>query len=531
MIPCRERAYLRARGLAQIPPLTIEGIVAVQEKGNIDISAEITTTTAIIMYFDLIPENALVNVLRWTSVAPRSKYWRNFVLPREIIPMYGVSGELGKNLLVLFDTLQLENWIDESLGGREKEHRMVKRHQDDVSMRHLRDLVLFPGTKFRSLHIGYECGVDIELVQLLAKTTRSHAFSELERLSVVSHYDEWLPVVGNTLKSIAIQKVESGYLFDIPKYCPNLRELRLNNFDERLSEAFWERVGVHLEVLEIFEIHPSRCTIKHIKNRCLKLISIQIHVTYGQEIEYTKLLISYGERLKYALIPCAPMEYTKRAVGICSEARFELQLGSGIKQGNPSWSMMLESVGARLEKVLALFSPQTHRTLNNNTNWDKSESLKTIELVQAGEHHISELFLKPKPNLLSVTVEFNFENDAIVRCLDFMAMRTGALKDLHMYVRDIVPSEGFSTLLKMNKSLSFLRVTPINGFISKNILEKVVVNTVDLLLKFPAMEELDLYSPVSRDKEDIPIESISRLCDRNRSRRLCVTVYGYIYMR
>jgi len=73
----------------------------------------------------------------------------------------------------------------------------------------------------------------------------------------VSHYDEWLPVVGNTLKSIAIQKVESGYLFDIPKYCPNLRELRLNNFDERLSEAFWERVGVHLEVLEIFEIHPS----------------------------------------------------------------------------------------------------------------------------------------------------------------------------------------------------------------------------------------------------------------------------------
>lgn len=54
------------------------------------------------LYFDVIPENALENIIRFFSRWPRVKNWPNHTRLEDVYGLYEVEGELGRFLLARF---------------------------------------------------------------------------------------------------------------------------------------------------------------------------------------------------------------------------------------------------------------------------------------------------------------------------------------------------------------------------------------------------------------------------------------------
>jgi len=68
------------------------------------------------LYFDLQPENALDNIVRFRSRSPWAINWPNHTLLEDILDLFGVAGELGRFLLGRFTGVyvisDLPHWIE-----------------------------------------------------------------------------------------------------------------------------------------------------------------------------------------------------------------------------------------------------------------------------------------------------------------------------------------------------------------------------------------------------------------------------------
>jgi len=62
-----------------------------------------------LLYFDILPENAISNVVRFLSEAPRAETWADYIDLVDISGLYDVKGELGAFMLTLCTALRLDN--------------------------------------------------------------------------------------------------------------------------------------------------------------------------------------------------------------------------------------------------------------------------------------------------------------------------------------------------------------------------------------------------------------------------------------
>jgi len=73
------------------------------------------------LYFDIVPENAIANVVRFLSESPRAEKWANNIDLAKILGLYHLKGELGAFMFTLSTTLRLNSANITGLSSSESE--------------------------------------------------------------------------------------------------------------------------------------------------------------------------------------------------------------------------------------------------------------------------------------------------------------------------------------------------------------------------------------------------------------------------
>jgi len=87
----------------------------------------------------------------------------------------------------------------------------VERWPDIFTPKHLHAFMMAASSQVRSLHIGADSLLELPLLIMLRTYPGLPKFPNLERLSIVSNFSEWLPLLGHNLKSLWLQQVEKGF--------------------------------------------------------------------------------------------------------------------------------------------------------------------------------------------------------------------------------------------------------------------------------------------------------------------------------
>lgn len=234
-----------------------------------------------LLYFDLIPENAIDNIVNWLSGSSRARNWISCITLEKISGLYNVKGELGALLQDRFTSLYFH---DEEATGSQREYLFKISLNVPI------------GESFHTLIVD-NSGSSLEVVRNQAHFI-SARFSKIRSLIFYrgSTYEErvWIENLGENLTSLDCNYDHRS----IAIHCTNLKHLYLRGMilGGYSTMKFWETVGEHLEMLSVYAPVETMKHIEAIEKYCRKIKQLELHA-YCDAVSdaISKCIASYGD--------------------------------------------------------------------------------------------------------------------------------------------------------------------------------------------------------------------------------------------
>jgi len=246
------------------------------------------------LYFDIIPDGAIYNVVRFLSDSPRAEKWVNYIDLADISGLYGVKGELGKFMLTLCTALLLVGAKpDIFLPSRGEPEAAIRCHVE-----YLLDLCLPErvAESFSTLVVSYDVIEEVARSHVDLISVKLPNIRKLVLRFASPAVGVWIKKLGPNIESLSLLI----FSVDIAKYCPHLQHLYLFNLSECGSIVkAWENVGENLETLSVLTATDAINVIEFVEKFCSKIKRLELSGTDDDVREaISKCIASYGNQLE-----------------------------------------------------------------------------------------------------------------------------------------------------------------------------------------------------------------------------------------
>lgn len=472
-------------------------------------------------YFDQLPMDAVLNVVRFLSRTPRLPDWKSRLEVSTVLLLNGLEGQISSAPANLHETLCIHKFRSNDVHNYGRKNMIIT-----DSFQSFKELVPLTGTQYSSLDIR----TDFEDGPNLAKFVTEHC-TNIERLAFFrSNPSCWLESFGEKIRYIRLY--EHVPLLDVQVNCPFLRELQIDalNSEKTTEGKLWETIGDTLEFLRIRELKYGNETIMRIEKYCRKLTSVHIEKMEDCETIYLECLRSFGSQLEFASIPDISKVDLKDTVKSCAKARFKL-FPCHVDLGRT-----LNVLGDQLEDVMCL---NYDRLLSDSEiEWAPSRNLLWVQLKLCNEKHIRAFLESPKRLLRDFDLFLandHYKRTNLEDIMDLIADNTGALEKFTLTTElpQALHSSAFASLIKRNVLLSQVRILtrgPKPRVLLRDRMAEITV-ILESFLKIPNLDQLIL-----NDREHGGVErseQIEKICNsyRYRNRKVHVMVFGIDYLK
>lgn len=453
------------------------------------------------LFFDILPENTLDNIVRFFSRSPRAVNWENHTYLEDIYDLYDVEGELGGFLSGRFTGVNVIDEVQQPIyiSGPILEKEAIIASTAPFLLKLCSSGRVVPS--FQTLILGYLLFEDEERAPSTPVSVHEDRRRCLEKFgeSVVSLY------------------ISASLVREIRAYCTNLRHLYLSGSMLYKTDLrmFWESVGNHLETISARDVsQPSL-----IADYCPNIKHLEI-LRSANPTGVSKCIASYGEQIKTAKILISTESDLRLIQSACPNARLSI-----IAYSQENLRLALDVFGRQLGSVELYF----YQDEEQYADWTSCTNIESVKFDRYPSFATIRGFMaKPKSLLKSIVLYLRPEkedNGDWKSLIPLIARGTGALEKFKLMCPE--PSPGmFNTLVERNKTLSYVQVS------FDCVLPDVKkVDVMGTFVKCPALKKLDLDDADSMvDIEDTNLKTrIEDLLRPVRHRRVRITAFGAVY--
>jgi len=386
---------------------------------NVEESKEMA---ARMLYFDILPENAISNIVRFLSTSPRAEKWANYINLADISGLYDVKGYLGTFLLTLCNALRLG---DENVSSFLSLDDIEPAEAIGCEPEYILDSSLpeRAAKSFRTLIVRHN-GV--------SEDVRSHIdfisekFPNIRKLLVgfVMTDRVWIKKFGPKLESLDCRILSS----DIPKYCPHLRHLYLYSMRRYDSDMeFWEKSGEKLETLEVERPVNTIDVIGFVEKFCRKIKRLGLSgANESVQQAISKCVASYGNQLESVRLKFLTENELLRVKRACPKTRIELVTNTFLM------AQTLKIVGSELEEVSVHSDDDDSQEMEDNSvDWSACTNIEKSRLhFRATVADIERFMKSPKYHLRLIEFSIYGELKKVKTAIFLLAKGTGGLEQL-----------------------------------------------------------------------------------------------------
>lgn len=350
------------------------------------------------LFFDIMPQETLDNVLRFFSDLPHAVHWSKHIPLSYITPLYRVRGGLGVFINTRFRTLCISCTMDcphERIFYKWKvpnESILCTYYAEDAL-----DFVLGGGGQSLHTLIIANSKYDVIIEEF------HRACPNVRSLSVVENIGKWSSMFAPQLEKLEVARWRPfGF---IPKHCSSLLELifhykgtfGLPYLD--ISAFDWGNMSGKLESLVLTMIIISEDGLKNIQKQCKNLKYIDIRSSSEFALHIAEFIASYGKQLDLVCIYDMPEIALKHVFDKCANARFHLETTWYIHL--PSMLRILEP---RLEKVKFEHKEEVIDVREWISAWNLCSNLKVLDVTYPTVEMLRSIMATPKYLLKEIRI-------------------------------------------------------------------------------------------------------------------------------
>lgn len=471
------------------------------------------------MLFDTLPENALDNIVRFFSGAPRAENWAAAVNLADILTLYGVDGALALFLLSRFTGVFLAHDVDISIvRAPATTVEYLGLPKGAVVTSEANALQKLPASALKCIEtLIFVAPFSVALLEQ-CPNIRSLVLAGADEPPV-----EWAKNIGHKLTSLEL--CSDVRLMD----CTNLHQITLNfvcrnDENHNVNRAmFWENLGHKLEKLSIVVAENNEGEISLVEKYCRNIKWIRATGTHRAANErISECIASYGKQLEYAYLWDMTSAQLSRIKSACPAARFAACVMGGDLRSS------LDILGDQLKEISAKFAPnwteEEGEVLLSTVHWDASRDLREASFF--GELSISDIrtFMQaPKPLLTYLELKLRPENDAANAIISAIARGTSALKNIVLRCQ-APPPGAFRELISTNKALS-----DVTSRFYGTLTDDRIFEILEELFECTTLRKIEINYDSDMIYRFCP--RIDSLCQSVRHRRVVVYVCGCYYLK
>lgn len=253
-------------------------------------SSEQLETEARSVYFDILPENALDNIVRFFSDSPRAENWPNHASLDHIYDLFDVQGELGRFLFGRFSGVLVFPAYVESMDL----DRTSLANEGIIAC--TEEFLLKILSSFETIIVENSAYHEEPLMfnlELLLKQWPDLRCLMLVPLDFYQTY--WLKILGENLDTLHVSGCSLTSMMEIAIHCVNLRVLymekvRWSGID---PQKFWEALGENLETISAHVCSEFGGHTHSITKHCPKIKRLELS---GKDDGIPKCIAFYGEQ-------------------------------------------------------------------------------------------------------------------------------------------------------------------------------------------------------------------------------------------
>lgn len=249
------------------------------------------------LYFDILPESALANVVRSFSRSPRAQNWPNYTFLDDVYHMYDVDGDLKKFMLARFSGVLVNCCERLSVSEMDLDHLQLA---DEDMIACTRDYILRLSTSalvvpsFETIVVGDLSGEgtirnsNFDSLTIQWPNVRCLFFARR-----CIYMKRWLDAFGGNLHALCFHPDASNPMIDLSQYSANLRHLYLGYIYTGFN-LDWQRVGKYLETVSAYGIFDVEGITSNITKYCPNIKRLELP---GHEL-VPKCVAFYGDQLE-----------------------------------------------------------------------------------------------------------------------------------------------------------------------------------------------------------------------------------------
>jgi len=472
------------------------------------------------LYFELIPSDALENIVRFLSESPRANDWHRRIPSNNIAALFGVSCDAQTFIRSQFHTVHVLS-----------KHRLHEYANSNIIWALKKEAVadlIACGAEFIDTLV-----VDTIVIQGLHRILdrKCPNLRKLAILNVESANEAkgWLRKFGAKLQCLQIEcfHPSNHAILAIEKYCPGLREVYLRAVaeDHVRNTALWKTLGDSVQILTVQLQFAGVEQVACIQEHCRKITRIHLEVVVNlhegdEEFNnaYADCIASYGDALECATVFDMGENQLQRIVSSCSNARFT----SNVSQRGmllPTLSIM----GRQLEKVNVGIEQNWGGSDRYAAAWSGCSNLREFHMVDVLKTADMGCFMTgAKFNLRKINICIKVEQN-VKQFVDVLADGTGALEVLDL--RCLLPqADAFDRLVEKNKS-SLASVTI--SYATQVGTAQSNARILETFLAAPGVHHIE----INDYQRQVKVGAVERICHAHRNRRVCVSILGVQYMK
>jgi len=475
---------------------------------------ELDNPDASYFYFDNLPDGILANIVRLLSSSPRSTEWACYINLEDIIGIYGLACELRRLLRALCTSLRIESLATDVLPPSSGNGEVVCAPR--MFMKPSMDRQV--SRSFRSLAVIYNV-YDTETVawpRLDIILTHLTHIRELDVSFCSDREEVWIGKLGPSLESLRC----STFLSRWARHVPRLKKLDVYDLEWTVADSeAWENLGGSLESLYIRGYVRSVDVIKFVQESCRRVKSLYIQGRNEVEREaLSRCIASFRDqlqRVQLCSLTEAQLLFVKNA---CPKSRIVL-----IARYDVNLVRAVQIIGEELEEIVLVFPASSDLI---HVDWSVCEKVeKVVFLSRAIIHEVDHLFSSPKFTLRSLRLSV-IENPEKVRAvISSIARGTGGLQEF-VFTYPAAAHGVFNPLIVSNRSLSKAKII----MKSSENAEDSATDIVQTLLRAPLLRSLQIGSYNRSPGVSVKIPAITRICRKEGTRRVCISVFGECYL-
>jgi len=459
------------------------------------------------LYFDILPEDSIRNIVRFLSQFPRAEQWAIYMFLTRISKFLFVKGKLGKDMLAFCTALRVEREplaVTSSL-------RLEPPEAIGCTPEELLDIFL--PKSFRDSIWALDLRYKVPSEHLKSFSVKFPNITQLD----LGFDDRPTSSRRDDISTSSRNEADSAAIAD---YWPNLTHLYL--YDPGMykwDEKAWENIGKKLRVLEV----PKPLdidTIDLMRKSCQNLKRLRLFGSDKAAREaITKWIVSCGNELEFVKLFMLEDEQLLRVKEACHKARFELITSESLLEQS------VKTLGNAVEEVEMYVCDDAEEKAREQFDWSPCKNIKKSTFYFNSTVEDIQRFLKSPKNILKwLDIHMECGLQKIKAAISLIARNTGGLEVFLFHCKDAELGT-FEELVAANRSLNLVRIYLINSA-QEN---EVGTDIVKTFLKAPVIRTLRVRNKKT-GKAMTWIPGIREICSKQGCRRVVVSAFGLLYL-